>query len=62
MPGEISDSSITIASGVVNAYYTNLLRLQMLGKDTSDKQVQAVCLAEVKQLYAKTIKDLQAPD
>lgn len=47
----LNNTEATLAIGITNAYFTNLLRLQGKGEDTSDQDIRKKCMDEVFDFY-----------
>jgi hypothetical protein len=47
----LSQVEATVAIGMTNAFYTNLLRMQHQGKDTNNQDVRKACMDEVFDFY-----------
>ncbi|POP53086.1 hypothetical protein [Zhongshania marina] len=57
---EFTGAEATLACGITNAYFTNLLLKQSQGQNTEDPEVKAACLSEARQAVLDEIKLGQA--
>lgn len=61
----LNETEAILATGITNAYYTNLLRLQQQGKDTDNPEVAKECMKQVFEFYKyaqKNVKDNQSAE
>lgn len=55
----LNEAEATLAVGLTNAFFTNLLRKQYQGLDTSNQEIREKCMKEVFDFYVYAQKNVK---